>query len=128
MRLHNNVQKRGVRAVVISDEGKEEAYTRLRRRMGAYNPIKSKYGSWGGGKAFRNITIDNILEDPLFKSSKRSHFIQMVDCCAFALLRSENPTPRAQKYGIDSAFDLLDPILVREANPNDPRGKGIIRP
>jgi hypothetical protein len=51
---------------LISDEGKEVAYTRLIRKMGVYNPIPSRMGAWPEGTATRNIPIELILEDPVF--------------------------------------------------------------
>ena len=98
----------------------------LIRRMGVYNPIPSRYGGWPGGATTRNITTDRLLEDPIFKDSQRSYFIQLVDFCAYSLLRRENPVASKSKYGLDAAFGLLHPILLREANPRDP--EGVLRP
>jgi hypothetical protein len=115
------------RAILICDEGDEVLYTRLARKMRIYNPIPSMYGTWGEtGSDWKNIPIDRILEDPFFKKSERSYFIQLADFCAYALLRRENPIASKTKYGLDKAFELLVPILMLEANKNDPRG--IIRP
>ena len=52
--------------------------------------------------------------------------IQLVDFCAYALLRGERPIPSKTKYGLNQAFQLLNPILVLEASTRDP--EGIIRP
>ena len=117
------MQAWGSRAILVCDEGKEAAYTRLRRRMGVYNPIPSRFGTWADtGEATRNIPIDRIIEDPFFKKSSQSYFIQMVDFCAYALLRRERPLPSKSKYGLHEAFDLLSGILVREASRKDPEG------
>jgi len=114
-------------AILICDEGKELAYTRLARRMHVYNPIPSKYGGWEDtGMVIKNIPIDRIIEDPFFKKSRQSYLIQLADFCAYALLRRERPIPSKTKYGLDQAFQLLSPILVLEASTHDP--EGIIRP
>ena len=113
-------------AILICDEGKELVYTRLRRRMGTYNPIPSNQGIWDNGNITRNIPLDKIIEDPFFKNSAQSYFIQLVDFCAFSLLRRENPTANAIRYGLNNAFNLLSGILVSEACSYDP--EGIIRP
>lgn len=95
--------------------------------MGVYNPIPSRFGVWTDtGLPTKNIPIDRIIEDPFFKKSEQSYFIQLTDFCAYALLRRERPVPSKTKYGIDQAFNLLSPILVREASTRDP--EGIIRP
>jgi len=106
-------------ALLMCDEGKEAEYTRLVRRMGVYNPIPSKYGVWQSGNTTKNITIERIIEDPIFKKSHWSYFVQLADFCAYALLRQDNPTPYAKKYGIDKAFDVLAKIGISETAPRD---------
>jgi len=114
-------------AIIICDEGEESTYTRLTRRMGVYNPIPSAFGVWQDtGELTRNIPTDRILEDPFFKRSERSYFIQLVDFVAYALLRREAPIPSKTKYGLDQAFNLLRPILFLAATRRDP--EGILRP
>ena len=88
-------------AILICDEGKEAIYTRLVRRM----------------QTSKNGAIDRIIEDPFFKKSDQSYFIQLSDFCAYALLRQERPIASKTKYGLDRAFNLLEPI-----------SEGIIRP
>jgi hypothetical protein len=112
-------------AIIVSDEGKD--YTWLLRKMGVYNHIPSKYGSWPQGEMTRNITTEYILEDIFFRDSARSYFIQMADFCAYALLRSEHPIPSKTKYGLDKAFDLLKPICTPQCFGKDPRKLGIVR-
>jgi hypothetical protein len=115
------------RAILICDTGKELAYIRLVRRLHIYNPIPSKHGVWEDtGTATKNIPIERIIEDPFFKRSEQSYFIQLADFCAYALLRKERPVPSKTEYGLDRAFELLKPILVLEASPRDP--EGVIRP
>lgn len=125
-RIHRTMETWGSHALLICDEGKEATYTRLIRRMGVFNPIPSMLGAWPEGTATRNITVDRILEDPVFKSSQRSYFVQLADFCAYALLRKERPLASRRKYGLETAFDLLDGVLLREATYKDPQG--VLRP
>ncbi len=114
-------------AILISDKGKELAYTRLVRKMYVFNPIQSRYGTWKDtGATWKNIPLERIVEDPFFKDSSQSYFVQLVDFAAYALLRRERPLASKSKYGLDQDFAYLTPILVREANRRDP--EGIIRP
>lgn len=124
-RINRTMQAWNSHAILICDEGKESYYTLLCRRMGVFNPIPSKYGQWPEGETHRNIPIERIIEDPIFKNSKYSYLVQLADFCGYALLRRENPLPSKSKYGLHTAFNLLSPICVREANPRDP--DGIIR-
>jgi hypothetical protein len=126
-RLLNRVNRTMVaansHALIICDEGKEADYTRLVRKMSVHNPIPSRYGMWQGTqRSTKNIPLDRILEDPFFKDSKKSYFIQMADFCAYALLRRERPIPSKNVYGLDKAFQLLAPKCVKVANRKDPLG------
>lgn len=115
------------RAILICDDGKEVAYTRLMRKMRIFNPIPSNQGLWADtGNRSKNIPIEYIIEDPFFKASNESYFIQLVDFVAYALLRREFPVDSKSKYGIDRMFGLLSGILVREACKKNP--EGIITP
>lgn len=126
-RINRTLEAWGSHAVLICDEGKDVNYTRLVRRMYVYNPIPSQLGVWADiGVSWKNIPLSRIVEDPFFKDSAQSYFVQLVDFAAYALLRKERPLPSKTKYGLDKAFYELDPILVREARPRDP--EGIIRP
>jgi hypothetical protein len=126
-RINRAMDEWGSWAILICDRGSEAEFTRLVRKMQVYNPIPSRYGRWSDtGTSIRNIPIDRIVEDPFFKDSQKSYFIQMVDFCAYALLRRERPLPSKARYGLDQAFQILSPILVRSASSKDP--DGIIRP
>lgn len=115
-------------ALLVCDEGKEGLYTPLCRKLRAYNPVQSKFGGWAGVPgSTKNIPAMRIIEDPMFIRSDRSVFIQLVDFCAYSLLRSEAPIPSKTKLGLDKSFNILDPILVKKAFANDPRRLGIIR-
>lgn len=70
---------------------------------------------------------DRIVEDLVYRKSERSLFIQAADFCAFSLLRMEAPTPATIGHGLQDAFMLLEPVLVKVAYATDPRRLGIIR-
>jgi hypothetical protein len=112
------------RAFIVADEGKAHQITRALRRKHHHNPIPSSRGGWPGGQPTRNITIERIIEDPVFKPSDRSYFIQLADCISFALLKREtSPTPRVLKYGLNAMFeDALRGVCYRPACRNDPLG------
>lgn len=127
-RINRTMRRLNSHAILMCDEGKNEEYTRMVRRMSVHNPIPSRYGVWrDSGDSTENIPLDRIIEDPVFKDSGRSYFIQLVDFCAFALLRREFPLKnRAALHGISTAFNLLSPIFDPYANTRDP--ERIIRP
>jgi hypothetical protein len=122
-RINRTMETWDSRAVLIIDEGYEVEYTRLTRKLHVYNPIPSSYGTWADtGKLTRNIPIERIIEDPFFKRSGQSYFLQLADFCGYSLLRRENPIPSKTRYGLDKAFGKLAPILVLQASRTDPEG------
>lgn len=113
--------------VLICDAGNEGEQIRIVRRMSVFNPIPSAKGHWEETqKPWKNLPIDRVIEDPLFKKSDQSNFIQLCDFAGYALLRRENPLESKSKYGLDQSFLRLSKIVLKEAAPNDPNG--IIRP
>lgn len=111
------------RAMIGADKGSEVEITRIFRKMTVYNPIPSQFGSWDGARS-KNIPLERIIEDPVFRDSQRSYLIQLADCAAFALLKREvPPTGNIKKYGINSLFDeYLSPVCVKETCRLDPLG------
>jgi hypothetical protein len=108
--------------ILICDEGKEQRYIKMARRMSVFNPIPSAFGQWEGGKNSKNIPVQSIIEDPFFKSSKASYFVQLADFCAYSLLRRERPIPSKTKYGLDQSLYILEPIMVKAACYTDKYG------
>ena len=131
-RIQERLQRRSVaidgQTLVFADEGKEEELRRLARRSKTWNPVGSRFGLWEDGSTYKNIPNDRLIEDPVFKSSAQSYFLQAVDFIVFALLKSEvTATPRTSRYGLDVAFAALEPVCAKEASRKDPRGLGIVR-
>lgn len=111
------------RALIFADEGRQIEITRVYRKMTVFNPIPSQFGAWKEGSR-RNLPLERIIEDPVFKQSHHSFFIQLADCVSFALLKRESPpTPNIQKYGIHQFFDqCLSGVCFKAASPRDPNG------
>lgn len=122
-RINRTMQEWDSYAILLCDEGKESEYTKLVRKMSVHNPIPSKFEVWlDTGKRTRNIILDRIIEDPIFKDSKSSYLVQSADFCAYALLRKEVQLQSKNRYRIHRAFEKLEPICVKETNPKDPFG------
>jgi len=126
-RLLNRVQRflqaAEAQSILICDAGKEKKSRRITRRLMRFNPVPSAFGQWRTGERAKNIPITTIIEDPFFRDSSYSYFIQAVDFVAFALLKKEErPTPHVKKYGLHKMFDILEPILCKEAHRADPQG------
>jgi hypothetical protein len=112
------------RALIFADQGQEIEITKALRKMSAFNPIPSRFGEWPGSLKTKNIPVQRVIEDPVFKPSHQSYFIQLADCVAFALLKREvPPTPLVSKYGIDRMFERsVAAACLRKAARKDPLG------
>ena len=87
--------------------------------MRRYNPIPNRVGL---GRGFRNLSISNLVEDPYFKDSEHSYFIQAADLAAFLLYQKFSPSAYARKKSIQNYFKRLDPVLCKVASSSDPEG------
>jgi Protein of unknown function (DUF3800) len=114
------------RGIILADESRQTEITKVVRKMTVFNPIPSQFGGWGGAKS-KNIPLERIIEDPIFKKSQQSFFIQLADCVAFALLKREAPrTALVTKYGIHDFFEqCLAGVCFKYASPKD--ALGIVR-
>jgi hypothetical protein len=90
--------------------------------MTTVNFIPSKYCAWSGGQKSKGIVLAHLVEDPLFKASHSSYFLQFADFVVYALLKREvPPTAHVAKYNIHQMFDVLKPVLCLKAS-SDPFG------
>jgi uncharacterized protein DUF3800 len=128
-RLFNRIQTNVSRlqpqshALVIFDKGKEQQITKLSRRLAVFNYIPSQFGTWSDGARAKNIATDRIIEDPVFRESRDSYFLQLADFVAFALLKREVPPSKfVQQWGYHTLFDKLRPVLCLAASQYDRYG------
>lgn len=122
-RINRTLKARNAYGVLVCDQGDEGTLVPLIRKMKKINLVPGRQ-EYGGG--FGDFPLKNIIEDPLFKNSKSSYFIQMADFIAFSLLRNEHPVSSTHAK-VQSAFDQLDNRLIKVAFRDDPKGKGIVR-
>lgn len=127
-RINRTAQGKDKNVLLFFDQGEEVEITKRIRRMRVHNPIPSKFGTWAGSdKVTKSIPLERCVEDPIFKDSKASYFVQLADFCAYALLRMERPKPSRTSLGYDTMYEELRPVSRRITNPSDPKGMGIIR-
>ena len=127
-RLQRRAVETGGHILRMVDEGKDVELRKIARRSAIYNMVGSRYGAWEDGSPAKNIPNDRLVEDPIFRSSARSYFLQLADFVAYALLKSESPpTPLVVRYRLDECYDRLKPIIITKASSKDPRKLGIVR-
>lgn len=123
-RLSNLLLDYSPKAILVPDEGRERDIERALRRMHVFNPVPSRFGRWEDGEKAKSITVKHIIEDPVFRRSDRSQFIQLADCVAFALLKREStPTQHVMDYGLHEMFEEhLSGVCFLKASSTDPLG------
>jgi hypothetical protein len=107
------------RGILIADDTDVAKLTGLVRRMRRYNPIPHRPGY---GTGTRNLTITHFVEDPSFRSSQHSYFIQAVDLAAWLVLQGLHPCKYMRKKGGRAYLSRLDPICCTVASRGDVRG------
>ena len=112
----SNADERGT---VYPDVTAVRKLTRLVRRMHRYNPVPNQ-PQFGVG--FRNMPLRFVLEDPSFRDSEQSYFIQAVDTIAYFLYQREVPCAYILRRGAAKYFERLKPLICIAASPRQPWG------
>ncbi len=107
------------RGMVIPDMGEVKKVTTILRKMRKYNPVPNQTNH---GIGYRNLLITNLVEDPYFKDSEHSYFIQAADLAAFLLYQSIAPSSYFKKKSAQNYFRRLEPVLCKVAATVDPDG------
>ncbi len=107
------------RGMVIPDHTDDKKLTQLLRQMRRYNPIPNQ-PSFGLG--YRNLALTSIIEDPGFRDSEHSYFVQAADLAAFLLYQRLVPNAYMRRKSGQNYFKRLDPVLCKVASSTDPDG------
>lgn len=107
------------KGLVFADDTNARVLTQLQRRMRRHNPVPNS-ASYGSG--YRNILVKSIVEDPNFRNSAASYYIQAADLVAYFLYQKHFPNSYIRKKGAQGYFDRLDPILCKVASYTNAQG------
>ena len=107
------------RYLIVPDQTDVTKLRNMTRRMRYYNPIPNQQRF---GVGYRNLPLRLLVEDPVFRDSKDSYFIQAADLVAFLLYQYNRPNAYMRKKHAHNYFERLDPILCKVCNQNHPLG------
>lgn len=107
------------RGIILSDDSDRKKITGLIRQLRRYNPIPSKTGF---STSYRNLPLLYTIEDPNFRDSAHSYFIQAADLAAFLLYQRLAPNTYMRKNSGQNYFQRLKPVLCLYASTKDPDG------
>lgn len=102
--------------MLITDRTQDDKLRNLLRKMRAYNYVPSRFGQ------SRQILVNHVVDDPVPRVSDHSYHIQMADLAAYSLARRDHPSSKLEKYNFSKTFDMLDPILLKQATEYDKQG------
>lgn len=105
------------RGMIFPDMTDNKKLTSLIRTMRAYNPIPN-----AGGSGYRQLTLKSVIEDPSFRDSAHSLFIQATDTVGYLLHQHLKPNSYMRKKGGQNYFLNLKPVLCTVASTRDPLG------
>ena len=107
------------RGILFPDNTDNMKLSKMLRRMRRYNPIPHDM-TYGSG--YRDMTLTRIIEDPNFRDSRHSYFVQAADLMAFLLYQSKAPSQYVRRKGAHNYFLRLQPILCRQASRSNQLG------
>jgi hypothetical protein len=107
------------RGMVFADHTDDKKLTQLLRQMRRYNPVPNQPGF---GLGYRNLVLTSIIEDPSFRDSEHSYFMQAADLAAFLMYQRLAPNSYMRKKSGQNYFKRLDPVLCKVASAADPDG------
>jgi hypothetical protein len=107
------------RGIILCDHTDDKKLMALLRQMRRYNPVPFQQSFSVG---HRNLPLFYIIEDPSFRDSAHSYFVQAVDLAAFLLYQKLAPNAYMRKKSAHNYFQLLQPILCSHASTKDPDG------
>lgn len=121
---HNNFsgpQNADDRGIILSDNTEGEKLRKLVRKMRHFNTIPNTQQLYSGG--FRNLKLEYVIEDPVFRDSQHSFIHQMNDVVAYCVRQRYEPNSYMKKKGGHNFYKRIDNVLTKEVSKN---GLGIV--
>jgi len=109
------------KGIIFPDNTDNKKLITLLRKMRRYNPIPHDYQHSSGS---RNLPLTTIVEDPNFRKSDDSYFIQAVDMISYLYHQKLEPCSYMKKKRGNNYFNILSPILCPHASKYS---RGIVR-
>lgn len=108
------------RGLLLCDHTEDKKVTAVMRRMRKFNPVPHHplYSTSG----YRDIPVLSIIEDPNFRDSLHSFFIQAVDLVAFLVYQGVAPNKYMRRNSGQNYHRRLAQIYCRHASRSDPHG------
>jgi hypothetical protein len=107
------------RGIVFADHTDDKKLVQLLRQMRKYNPVPNQPRF---GIGYRDLQIRLLVEDPSFRDSRHSYYVQAADLVAFLLYQFCCPSTYIRRKSAHNYLKRLEPILCKVASSKDPLG------
>ena len=107
------------RGMLFPDHTDERKLTRPLRKMRHFNPAADRQSH---GTGHGNLAISKVIEDPSYRRSEHSYFIQAADLAAFLLYQRFAPSAYMREKGGGNYFGRLDSIVCKAVAKEGPQG------
>lgn len=120
---HNNFtgpQNPDDRGMILSDNTEGEKLRKLIRKMRHFNTIPNTREYYQGG--YRNMKLEYLIEDPVFRDSKHSFIHQMNDVIAYCVRQKYEPNTYMKKKGGHNYYKRLKDVVTKEVSRSNNLG------
>lgn len=120
---HNNFsgpQNADDRGMILSDNTEGEKLRKLIRKMRHFNTIPNTQEYYHSG--YRNMRLEYIIEDPIFRDSKYSFMHQMNDVVAYCVRQKYQPNSYMKRKGGHNFYRRLQNVVVGQVSKKNDLG------
>lgn len=97
------------RGIILSDNTEGEKLRKLIRKMRHFNTIPNKFSVRA-----RNLKLEYVIKEPIFRDSKYSFLHQMNDVLAYCVRQRYEPNSYIKKKGGVNFYKRLDNVVVKK--------------
>lgn len=108
------------RGIILSDNTEGEKLRKLIRKMRHFNFIPNRKDFFSEGA--RNMKLEYVIEDPVFRDSKNSFLHQMNDVLAYCVRQRYEPNAYMKKKGGHNFYKRLDNVVVKKVTSKNEYG------
>ena len=108
------------KGMILSDNTEGEKLRKLIRKMRHYNNIPNKQTIYPGG--YRNIKLECLIEDPVFRDSQHSFIHQMNDVIAYCVRQRYEPNSYMKKKGGHNFYRRLQDVVTKQVSKSNDLG------
>lgn len=108
------------RGIILSDNTEGERLRKLVRKMRHFNSIPNMNELYTEG--YRNVPLEYVIEDPVFRDSQHSFIHQMNDVIAYCVRQKYEPNKYMIKKGGHNFYKRLYNVVTKQVSTKNDLG------